>query len=654
MNKFEYKNLTPFKWFVLENFPFIEADFDALTEWQLFGKLGKEINKIINSENTLGTQVENVTNAFIELQNFVNNYFDNLDVQEEINNKLNNLVNDGTLQKLITPYFENLTNEVNNLEITKRNKSDLIGMNDLTQEVKEAMTGGSVAVIGKQSVTNATVQDFAISPNKLNFVEVQNNNLVDMSLVNNYYYKTNGEIIENGNYVSTEFIQVGEYTPGETIWRSNLTNGGYILFDENKEFIQFVATTKQLIIPLANVSYIKMNILKSIPHYDNIYLCKGTSNNYIINKLKKPTHFKNNSILVPTENLIGNSILPENTSFIEHITNNLFNKNFINTDGYFNNSGMYDTNESGNLTEYVSEIMELPIYIPNETVFYQGNGIGFINFYDINFNWIGGLTTPNTSHFTIPYNNAVYITKSLRKSEVENYYLIQGTNKLIDYYRLRDNIQVSNINNSKLYNKIIGYLGDSITYGLGVSRPYPTVIAENSGSTSINYGISGNSIAKAGKNAQENAQKNPMCIRYANMDNNLDYIVVFGGTNDYAYQIPLGDENSNNIETFNGALNTLITGLIEKYPGKPILFLTPLYRNLTLESGYKFMEYVNAIKNRCAYYSIPYFNLTDRSTIKSLIDTINDMYYVNGDRLHPNNAGQEIIARIIQNQIELI
>lgn len=194
MNKFNFNKLTPFKWFILENFPFIEADFDALTEWQLFCKLGKEMNKIINSENTLGNQMESITNAFIELQNYVNNYFDNLDVQEEINNKLNKLVTDGTLQNLITPYFENLTNEINNLEITKRNKSDLISMNDLTQEVKEAMTGGSVAVIGKQSVTNATVQDFAISPNKLNFVEVQNNNLVDMSLVNDYYYNANGEI----------------------------------------------------------------------------------------------------------------------------------------------------------------------------------------------------------------------------------------------------------------------------------------------------------------------------------------------------------------------------------------------------------------------------------------------------------------------------
>lgn len=117
MNKFEYKNLTPFKWFVLENFPFIEADFDALTEWQLFCKLGKEMNKIINSENTLGTQMENVTNAFIELQNYVNNYLDNLDVQDEINIKLNEMVQDGTLAEIINQnVFNELNTKINNIE----------------------------------------------------------------------------------------------------------------------------------------------------------------------------------------------------------------------------------------------------------------------------------------------------------------------------------------------------------------------------------------------------------------------------------------------------------------------------------------------------------------------------------------------------------
>lgn len=106
MNKFEYKKLTPFKWFVLENFPFIEADFDALTDWQLFCKLGKEINKIINSQNVVGEQMEEVTNNMISLQEFVENYFDNLDVQDEINNKLNEMAESGELQNIINQYLQ--------------------------------------------------------------------------------------------------------------------------------------------------------------------------------------------------------------------------------------------------------------------------------------------------------------------------------------------------------------------------------------------------------------------------------------------------------------------------------------------------------------------------------------------------------------------
>lgn len=142
MNKFEYKNLTPFKWFVLENFPFIEADFDALTNWQLFCKLGKEINKIIDSQNVVGEQMENVTNAFIEftnsitndfevftnkittdfneLQEYVDNFFTDLNVQEQINNKLDAMAESGELAEIINQEIfgelnERITTNTNNI-----------------------------------------------------------------------------------------------------------------------------------------------------------------------------------------------------------------------------------------------------------------------------------------------------------------------------------------------------------------------------------------------------------------------------------------------------------------------------------------------------------------------------------------------------------
>lgn len=100
-----YKHLTPFKRCVLQNFPFIEADFDALTNYGLLCKIVEYLNKVIASQNEVQTNVETLNNAFIDLKNYVDNYFDNLDVQDEINNKLDAMVEDGTLAEIIGDYL---------------------------------------------------------------------------------------------------------------------------------------------------------------------------------------------------------------------------------------------------------------------------------------------------------------------------------------------------------------------------------------------------------------------------------------------------------------------------------------------------------------------------------------------------------------------
>lgn len=101
MKKYDYKKLRPFCRFVLENFPFIEYDFDALTPWKMWCALGNQINKIINSQNDLGEEVENLSNAFISLQEYIENYFENLDVQDEIDNKLDEMAENGELANII-------------------------------------------------------------------------------------------------------------------------------------------------------------------------------------------------------------------------------------------------------------------------------------------------------------------------------------------------------------------------------------------------------------------------------------------------------------------------------------------------------------------------------------------------------------------------
>jgi hypothetical protein len=57
------------------------------------------------SKNTKET-VEEYIDKFNELYAYVHDYFDNLDVQEEINNKLDAMVEAGTLQEIITEYLD--------------------------------------------------------------------------------------------------------------------------------------------------------------------------------------------------------------------------------------------------------------------------------------------------------------------------------------------------------------------------------------------------------------------------------------------------------------------------------------------------------------------------------------------------------------------
>lgn len=71
--------------------------------WAKMIELGKAFNDF--SEDTAHTVNEYIA-KFVELHDYVHDYFDNLDVQEEINNKLDQMAEDGTLQEIITAYIQ--------------------------------------------------------------------------------------------------------------------------------------------------------------------------------------------------------------------------------------------------------------------------------------------------------------------------------------------------------------------------------------------------------------------------------------------------------------------------------------------------------------------------------------------------------------------
>lgn len=102
------KKLTPFRWCMLQTFPFIEATFDAIDNYGLLCKIVEYVNKNIDKTNELGIKVEEL-----------NNWFNNLDVQNEVNKKLDEMAESGELVELISRYLQTNTilafNTVNNM-----------------------------------------------------------------------------------------------------------------------------------------------------------------------------------------------------------------------------------------------------------------------------------------------------------------------------------------------------------------------------------------------------------------------------------------------------------------------------------------------------------------------------------------------------------
>ena len=207
----------------------------------------------------------------------------------------------------------------------------------------------------------------------------------------------------------------------------------------------------------------------------------------------------------------------------------------------------------------------------------------------------------------------------------------------------------------------INFLGDSITEGAGTScveARFTTLMKEIAGVAEIrNYGIGGTRIARQQTVNNEQYDKNDYCARFSAMDDDADIIVVFGGTNDYGHgDAPFGTFSDRTPETFCGAVHYLFRGLIEKYPTKPIVVITPLHReNDTVPNalhGKTLKDYVDVIREGAEMYSLPVLDLFASFGVCPDIPAQKAAYCPDG--LHPNDAGNRKIAEKLKTFLEAL
>lgn len=72
-----------------------------------------EFNKVLAEWSAMNKRFSDLNSAFVDLSNYVHDYFKNMDVQEEIDNKLDSMARDGSLYAIIKKYTDPIVNEQN-------------------------------------------------------------------------------------------------------------------------------------------------------------------------------------------------------------------------------------------------------------------------------------------------------------------------------------------------------------------------------------------------------------------------------------------------------------------------------------------------------------------------------------------------------------
>lgn len=209
----------------------------------------------------------------------------------------------------------------------------------------------------------------------------------------------------------------------------------------------------------------------------------------------------------------------------------------------------------------------------------------------------------------------------------------------------------------------IAFLGDSITLGYALDDKkyrYATLVSENLNMTEENYGITGTLVAKAGLNCSDGKD----FLSRANLIDNADVAVVFGGTNDYFWSN--NTIYGNNESYFDFAIKKIIDRVKDKRKGKVTLFVTPYphngignflggddwktsNRHNTSEknyNGHTLKEYADVIEACCLENGIDCLNLFENFDFDFNEHTI--------DGCHPNEKGHKLIADAIVGKLETL
>lgn len=575
----------------------IPYDFNGtLSLENKFVVLFKTVKEMFDAQDEL-------VKSYKALYDFINNYFNNLNVQEEVNNKIQSMAEDGSLLTLISPTVADKTSEWLAKNIT----------NPSSPPIDKSLTVENSAADAKETGNN-TFSALTIA-NRNPTATSTKYNLIDLTNVSfgiNLYTALEQNIFNSYSENNTAVTGVIPVT-SQNIYVFDKRGQNYneiFEYDYTGKLLKHSQNSNSYTL-LRSTSYIRVTI-KNVTNINDII-----TNNTSVCFGNYSSNYENSRESLQIANCYIGTYKPTSLDIQRgYIVDNLFYPSDI----------------------YMSaRVSVAPLTKVKITCFLRGvSKLPVAEFVDCNNNLIGKSKIPET--------DTLYCCEEI---DIPDGCCTINVNSVIDN---TTTLQV--LTNYQTINEKLGYTGDSICYGLGYSGGYARIIDRQLGTTSNNIATTGGHIA------DDRDDVFVISNSIEKLDNDITMLIMEGGINDYNNYVPLGTLANDytspiNQKTFYGGLEKLMRDANNRFPEIPKAFVILHKVNLTCvnnpadvhDNNVTFENYIDAIYNCCRKYSIDVIDINKNSGFNTYLPDISRKYtykdssFPTGDGLHPNFAG---------------
>ena len=217
----------------------MQVDIDTLKKQNVNDLLSiKELYKRIEELGEKTTQIKYIDNTLVKKLKKEYENLKKIILDENIQIKLNNDIETINSQlndiETINSQLNNDIKTINSKLDTKANLNSVFTMANIGQDIKESMTGGSVAVVGKNTILSENIVDKQITSEKMDFSEIE---IITPTWINDSYVNENGGIAKLIGYSYSEPIQL---LKGETILIEGQGSGQNISMISKKADVNIV------------------------------------------------------------------------------------------------------------------------------------------------------------------------------------------------------------------------------------------------------------------------------------------------------------------------------------------------------------------------------------------------------------------------------